>query len=202
MDTFATIPANTSDFGRKDVSMKRIFAIALFAFTLAFSAAIANTYLAIDDSGVDYENTKLKKAYVGFDMIDGKLVVIIDDSQFEGSLPAIEFVVHDLEDRTDFWGDTHNADITDITEVRWTGVNDDLPQADYLVGFRINHKSTPLSAALAAYEQAFGDLGFDMQVRDTVVDSLKLVTFTNGDTMLAGRFYGHTNDVDVTLASN
>ena len=202
MDTPATIPAPTSDFGRKDFNMKRIITIALFTLILAFSAALANPYLAIEDSGVDYENDELEEAYIGFQMLDGKLVVVIDDAEFDGSLPKIHFWVHDLVDRVDFWGEEFNADISDIAEVRWSGTNDDWAHAHYLNGFSARHIRTPLNDVIAAYESAFRPLGFAMQVEDTIVNSLKLVTFTNGDASLAGRFYGRMGDVDVTLSSN
>lgn len=202
MDTFATIPAATLDSGRKDISMKRIFAIALFTITLAFSAALANPYVAIADSGVDYENVELEKAHIGFEVVDGMLVLVIDDAEFEGSLPAIHFVVHDFEDREDFWGEAFNADIGDIAEVQWTGTNDHWAYAHYLNGFTASHIRTPLNDVLAAYEGAFKALGFTMTVEDTIVNSLKRVTLTNGDATLAGRFYGRMGDVDVTLRSN
>lgn len=122
-------PVNTSapaasDSSRKDRNMKRIIALGLFALALSFSAVFANPYVHVDDTGVDYDNTDLEEAYLAWGMDEGNLIVTLADAPFEGALPAIRFFVHDYVDRTDFWGEKFNADMSDIADIRWIGVND------------------------------------------------------------------------------
>lgn len=182
--------------------MKAIAAAALVAIATMFSAAFATPYIWIDDAGVDYDNTDLSRAYIGFELREGSLVVVIDDSSFPGALPAIDFDVRDLADRKDFFGNDVNADMSDIRDVLWLGVNDDNPQAAYLVGLEVTHLNTSLAAAIESYETAFRSLGFDAQVSDTAAQSVKLATFTNGDATMSARFHSRGGDVAVTLRGN
>ena len=202
MRRIADSPAPTSASGRKELLVKRILALALFATALAFSATLANPFLTFDDSGVDYEDTDVEEAYIAFEMHEGQLVVIVDDEPFAGALPAIGFEVPDVTDREDFWGNEFNADMSNISDIVWLGVNDDGPEAAYLVGLEANHTGASLAAAVEAYDRAFRSLGYSAEVSDTAAQSVKLVSYSNGDSTLQGRFHARAGDVNVTLRSN
>ena len=182
--------------------MKRLTMALLFALALGFSSALAVGYLAIDDSGVDYENTSLSKVYIGLDYVDGMLVIRFDDDAFDGALASrIDFDVPDLATQTDLWGNEFNADISDIAKVRWVGVNDDMVRAKYLVGMDATHLETSLADAIADYDALFSSLGFTSSITDTVSPFVKVVTFTNGATTVSARLHAHRGDVSVELRS-
>lgn len=202
MERFAKTHAATTKLAGRDHPMKRFAAAAMLVTAMMFSAAFATPYIWIDDAGIDYDNTSLSRAYIGFEMRDGDLVVVIDDQRFDGALPAIDFDVPNLANREDFFGNEINADMSNIPDMVWLGLNDDGPQAAYLVGFEATHLNTSLNAAIGAYEAAFRSLGFDAQVSDTAAPSVKFVTFTNGDDTLEARLHSSGGDVAVTLRSN
>ena len=182
--------------------MKRFIIFALLTCALTFSAALANTWVQIDDSGVDYEKTSVEKAYIGLAMTDGNLVIRIDDSRFDGALPAIAYDVPDLEDREDFFGNEINAEVTDIVEVRWHGLNDDHPHAAFLVGFDATHEGSSLEDVLAAYERAFRGMGFSAEANTSGPSSLRNVTYSNGDATVRAKFHAADGDVSVELRTN
>lgn len=197
-----TLAAPHPTFARKDLDMKRFIAFALLTLALTFSAALANPWVQIEDSGVDYNNTSLAKAYMGLSMQNGNLVITIDDAKFDGALPAIAFDVPDLEDREDFWGNSINAEMTDIVEVSWTGVNDDHPRAAYLTGFDATHEDAKLADVLSAYERAFRSMGFSAETHDSPSLALKTVTYSNGSDTVNARFHAGNGDVKVELRTN
>ena len=182
--------------------MKAIVAATALLIATLFSVTFANPYLWIEDTAVDYDDTDLEEAYLGLAMQDGHLVVTIDDQSFEGALPAVHFEVPDLDDREDFFGNEFNADASNISDIRWIGVNDDGPEAAYLVGYEASHASTRLADALEAYTRSFGAMGFDAQVEDTAVPAVKRVIFSRDDARLEGRFHGRGGDVAVILQKN
>lgn len=187
---------------REELSMKRFIAFALLTFALTLSAALANPWVVIDDSGVDYDKTSVEKAYIGLSMNDGNLVIKIDDASFDGALPAIAYDVPDLEDREDFFGNEINAEVTDIVEVRWHGLNDDHPRAAYLVGFDATHEDATLDDVLTAYDRAFRSMGFSAETRTAAPSSLRTVTYSNGDATVDARFHAAQGDVSVELRTN
>jgi hypothetical protein len=182
--------------------MKRIVAATTLVIAMMFTAAFAQPFIWIDDDGIDYDKTSLSRAYIGFEMHEGDLIVRVDDQRFDGALPAIDFDVPNLVDRQDFFGNDINADMSNIPDMVWLGVNDDGPQAAYLVGFQATHLNTSLERAIEAYEAAFRSMGFDAQVSDTAARSVKIATFTNGDATLEARLHATGGDVAVTLRTN
>lgn len=182
--------------------MNRILAALLLVAGLCASAAAAKTYVQIHDSGIDYSDTDLSSAYFGLEYMDGELRVHLDDESFDGAMSAkVDFDVPDLVDRKDFFGNTINADITDIDDVFWTGVNDDGAQAHYTIGFMVTHLDTTLSDAIAEYDALLGTAGFNSSVLDTVTPAVKVVTFSNGEETLWARMTLRRGNVIVDLKS-
>ena len=182
--------------------MKRFVTSALLTCAFTITAVFANPWVQIDDSGVDYEKTSTEKAYIGLSMSDGNLVIRIDDSAFDGALPAIAYDVPDLEDRKDFFGNDINAEVTDIVEVRWRGLNDDHPRAAFLVGFDATHEGASLADVLTAYERAFRGMGFSAETHNAGPSSLRTVTYSNGDATVRARFHAAKGEVSVELRTN
>lgn len=182
--------------------MKRPLITLAFALLLGCSSALAASYLICDDSGVDYENTSLSKVYLGIDYVDGHLVIRLDDDWFDGALASrIDFDVPDLATQTDFFGNEFNADLSDISDLRWTGINDNVVTASYLVGMDATHLGTTLDDAIADYDALFRRLGFTAEVTDTVSPNVKLVTFSNGTSTVSTRLHSMGGDVHVALRS-
>lgn len=184
--------------------MKRLFTTLLLtlAFAFALSTALATGYISIDDSGVDYENTSLSKVWIGLDYVDGIFVLRIDDDHFEGALASrIDFDVPDLATQTDIFGNDFNADLGDVSDVSWVGVNDDMVAAKFLVGLDATHLDTNISAAVAAYDALFRSLGFTSTVTDTASPSVKVVTFSNGTATMTAHLHAKRGDVSVKLRS-
>ena len=182
--------------------MKRLIITILFATIFGLSAALAGAYLSIDDSGVDYENTSLSSVWIGFDYVDGMLVLRIDDQAFDGALASkVDFDVPDLATQTDFWGNEFNADLGDISDMAWYGVNDNHVAAKLLVGFDARHLNTDMSSAIAAYDALFRSLGFTSSVTDTVSPAVKVVTFSNGSTTVTAHLHARRGDVNIELRS-
>lgn len=67
------------------------------------------------------------------------------------------------------------------------------------MGYELRHVDTDLQAAIEAYASAFRSMGFQTTVTDSPIRSVKLLTFSNGDTTLSGRFHGGMGDVAVKL---
>ena len=184
--------------------MKRLSIAVLFASIFGLSTALAVSYLSIDDRGVESEDTGLSKVWIGFDFVDGMLVIRIDDDEFEGAMASrIDFDVPDLATQTDFWGNdfNFNADLGDISDVAWYGVNDNHVNAKFLVGFDARHLDTDMASAIAAYDDLFRSLGFTSSVTDTVSPSVKVVTFSNGSATVTAHLHAHQGDVDVEFRS-
>lgn len=175
--------------------------VAIAAFTAAaicVSVAFGAGYLIVDDSGIDYTNTDLSKAYLGFDPMGENVVVILSASRFEGSIGTVDFDVPDL-DREDFFGTPINADLTSIADVRWSGVNNRGADAAFLVEMEATHLDTSLEDVLTGYHEALERLGFSRSVTDTAARSVKVATFSNGSTTLIVRLHGRAGDVAVRL---
>lgn len=182
--------------------MNRILAAILLVAGLCATAAMAKSYVQIHDSGIDYSDTDLSSAYIGLEYVDGELRVHLDDETFDGAMTAkVDFDVPDLVNRKDFFGNSINADITDIAKIFWTGQNDDGAQAHYTVGFIVTHLDTTLSDAIAEYDAMLGAAGFSSSVLDSVTPAVKVVTFSNGEETLWARMTQRRGNVIVDLKS-
>lgn len=178
--------------------MNKFAIVVIVAAAFCVSAVFGASYLTVDDSGVDYTDTDLSKAYLGFDMNGDDVVVILSASSFDGAVGTVDFDVPDL-DREDFFGNAINADLANIGDVRWRGVNDPGANAAFLVEVEATHLDMSLADAIDAYGAAMERLGFTVSMSDTSADSVKLVTCTNGSTTLVVRLHSRSGDVIATL---
>lgn len=140
--------------------MKRIGWMAVATATFLTGGALAAPFM-LDDSGVDYmehwEDTEVETAYISFTTLDGRLVVTFDDVAAPTALPAIDFVIPELE-REDMFGNEFNADLSDIAEVAYVNAGRVTTSLD------VTHPDVTLRELAAAYEHALRSIGFSVQV--------------------------------------
>lgn len=140
--------------------MKRILLTITAAATMFTGSALAAPFV-LDDSGVDYgmrsDDTDVEVAYMTLGMDGGRLVVSLDDAQAEGALPAIDFVIPDL-DREDLFGEEFNADLSNIAEVRRVDAG------RYAVSLDVTHPSVSVRELANAYADSLEGLGYAVQV--------------------------------------
>lgn len=98
-----------------------LLATALFAAPLFAAPALARTNVVVDDAGIDYADTDLTAVHPTLARDGEDLVLALDEGVAPNALPAISFVVPEVEGRTDFFGDAAHASLADIDEVEVAG---------------------------------------------------------------------------------
>lgn len=163
------------------------------------SIGLARSHLVIDDAGVDYTDDDIGEAYIGMDFVDGQLVLTIDDASFEGAMPAIDFDVPDLG-REDTLGNDIGAVLADVDDVSWTAVGADVPTSPALHEVVYRHLDLSLDETVDLYADAFESMGFETEIADSAASSVKVGTFTHGDTIVTVRFQALGSEVEVDLS--
>lgn len=160
--------------------MKRSMLMAAATAALLSGTVFAAPFY-LDDSGVDYtqrsEDTDVEVAYMSLDLLDGRLQVRIDDEPSPAALPAIDFVIPDL-DREDLFGREFNANLDDIVEVRRVKAGNVLTSLD------VRHPDVSVRELAAHYRQSLERLGYAVQVNLTPGTGLARIVAEHEDGIL------------------
>jgi hypothetical protein len=140
--------------------MNRFLASTALAALLFAGAASAQVPIAFDDTSVDYTNSGLESAWLSLKMIDGVLVLTLDDEPSDASLPAIAFDVPNLG-RTDYAGNYIGAVIGDVADVQVAGTGAAVP------GFNVTHEDVTLQEAAEAYRNTLEAQGFAVEATNS-----------------------------------
>ncbi|MFA7460039.1 MAG: hypothetical protein WCY60_03425 [Trueperaceae bacterium] len=149
--------------------MKKVLAVVMSLALVA--AASARVAVSIDDAGVNY-NDLPEVAYMSLDWDGNALAVRIQETASDDSLPAIAFLVPDLE-RTDFFGATIGAELSDVPEFTV------LEQGSRVVGFEVVHQEVSMNDLVASYHEALADLGFSVQTETTANGNFGTINASN-----------------------
>jgi hypothetical protein len=140
--------------------MNRFLASTALTAVLFAGAASAQVPLAFDDTSVDYTNSDLDSAWLSLQMIDGVLVLMLDDRPSGASLPAIAFDVPDLG-LADFAGNEMGAVIGDVADVELSG------NGVAVQGIDVMHEDVTLRETTAAYQNALETQGFTVEATNS-----------------------------------
>lgn len=134
----------------KTILTRPLVAVALVLAALGGSV-FASTDATIDDLGIDYADTEVTTAYPTLRLDEGALVFALDDAASPDALPAIAFVVPEV-DRTDIFGDAAHADLNDVDDFEYGS-----DRIEY------THQDADLQELASAYRESLEQLGFNVE---------------------------------------